>query len=134
METRSIKYINITGNIGSGTTTLCRKLGKHFNWKLNSSQAHASPYLKNFYQNKGKFAFHNQLYIIIQSMCTQTKLDFSRTICQDYTAFEHNAVYSKVMLDFGFIQKDEFSLLNELFKTILPNVKKPDLLIYLHAD
>ena len=134
MEKRAIKYINITGNIGVGTTTLHKKLCEHFNWQPSNSQAHLSPYLKDFYKNKGKSAFHNQIHIIIQSLQRQTKLDFATTICQDYTIFEHNDVYSKVMLDFGFIQKHEFTLLTDLFETCSQNLKRPDLLIYLHTD
>lgn len=70
----------------------------------------------------------------MQSLQVQSKLDFSQTTCQDYTIFEHNGVYSKVLLDFGFIEEHEFTLLNQIFETFSQNIRKPDLLIYLHAN
>lgn len=129
--------MNVTGNIASGATTLCQKLCEHLGWKPFFSQAHKSPFLKELYENSGRFAFQNQLYIIVQSLKQQMQLDsVSGTVCQDYTIYEHNAVYTQSMFELGEINSNELTLLGDIFELLRQNYegRKPDLLIYLIAD
>lgn len=126
-------FINVIGNVGVGTTTLTKKLCKHFGWTYSDSVGHTSPYLLDFY-NKGNFAFHNQIYIMTQSMVKHSKLDFSKTICQDYSFFEHHEIYSKLMYKLGYLKKRDLDTLKTVNEIYAQNVKKPDLIIYLRSS
>jgi len=137
MEIEKIKFVNITGNIASGATTLCQKLCEYFGWLPSYSQAHESPFLKDLYDNNGSFAFQNQPYIITQSFTQQSHLVFEKqTVCQDYTIYEHNSVYSRCMLQLGDINSNELALLEEVFDILHQSCerRRPDLLIYSMAD
>ncbi|MEO9321523.1 MAG: deoxynucleoside kinase [Nitrososphaera sp.] len=129
------KFVNITGNIGAGTTTLCQRLCGIFKWIPNYSQAHKSPFLKRYYQEKGNYAFQNQVYILMQSILRHAELDFStQVVCQDYVINEHNGVYSNVMLSRGYIDINEYALLEQILDSRRGELHQPDLLIFLRAD
>src|SRR5882762_3024467 len=59
-----IKHIAISGNIGSGKTTLVEKLSKHYNWIPLYESADNNPYLKDFYEDMTRWAFHLQIYFL----------------------------------------------------------------------
>ena len=56
------KYIAVAGNIGCGKSTLvdfiCRTYGVHPFFEPNAN----NPYLKDFYKEMPKWAFHSQIY------------------------------------------------------------------------
>ena len=44
-------YIAISGNIGSGKTTLTQLLAQHYNWQARFEAVDYNPYLEDYYGN-----------------------------------------------------------------------------------
>ena len=128
-------HIAVSGNIGSGKTTLTEKLAKHYGWKAEFEAVDNNPYLPDFYEDMKRWAFHLQVYFLnsrfnqikkIQDSETHTIQD--RTIYEDAYIFAANLYKSKLMTE-----RDYANYLS-LFDSMISHVKAPDLLIYLKAD
>ena len=59
-----IKHIAICGNIGSGKTTLAEKLSKQYGWIPLYESVDTNPYLRDFYGDMTRWAFHLQIYFL----------------------------------------------------------------------
>ena len=83
-----VKHIAIAGNIGSGKTTLAEKLGKQYGWVPLFESVEHNPYLRDFYSDMTRWAFHLQIYFL-NSRFNQIRQirESGKTIVQD---FEYN--------------------------------------------
>ncbi len=128
-------HLAVSGNIGSGKTTLTEKLAKHYGWKAEFEAVDNNPYLPDFYEDMKRWAFHLQVYFLnsrynqirkIQESTQHTIQD--RTIYEDAYIFAANLYKSKLMTE-----RDYWNY-RSLFDSMITHVKAPDLLIYLKAD
>jgi deoxyadenosine/deoxycytidine kinase len=128
-------HLAVSGNIGSGKTTLTEKLAKHYGWKAEFEAVDQNPYLPDFYEDMKRWAFHLQVYFLnsrynqirkIQESPISTIQD--RTIYEDAFIFAANLYKSKLMTE-----RDYYNY-RSLFDSMITHVKAPDLLIYLKAD
>lgn len=128
-------HLAVSGNIGSGKTTLTEKLAKHYGWKAEFEAVDQNPYLPDFYEDMKRWAFHLQVYFLnsrynqirkIQESSISTIQD--RTIYEDAYIFAANLYKSKLMTE-----RDYWNY-KSLFDSMITHVKAPDLLIYLKAD
>ncbi|NBP70021.1 MAG: deoxynucleoside kinase [Cytophagia bacterium] len=130
-----LKHIAIAGNIGCGKTTLAGKLGKHYGWQILYESVDDNPYLRDFYEDMKRWAFHLQIYFLnsrfkqindIRSTCKVTVQD--RTIYEDAYIFAANLHKS------GHINERDYKSYLDIFQSMVRFVQPPDLLIYLRAD
>ncbi len=130
-----IKYIAIAGNIGAGKTTLCTKLGKHFNWDVHYEDTNDNPYLSDFYADMQRWSFNLQIYFL-NSRYKQILevLDGDRTVVQDRTIYEDAYIFAPNLHDMGLMSTRDYNNYLDLFKTMSSQIKAPDLLIYLRAN
>ena len=127
------KFIAIEGNIGSGKTTLSSKIAKYFNAKLILEKFSDNPFLPKFYKNPEESAFPLELFFMAerfhQMNDTKNISDlFSELVVADYSFFK-----SKLFAQNN-LKEDELNLFNRLYDMMFFSVKKPELLIYIHAD
>jgi len=128
-------HVAVSGNIGSGKTTLTAKLALHYGWKAEFEAVDNNPYLPDFYEDMKRWAFHLQVYFLNSRFNQLQKIQESdvptiqdRTIYEDAYIFAANLYKSKLMTE-----RDYANYLN-LFDSMIRHVKAPDLLIYLKAD
>ncbi|MCB0509368.1 MAG: deoxynucleoside kinase [Chitinophagales bacterium] len=124
-------FITIEGCIGAGKTTLTKMLAKHFACNPVFENFEDNPYLKNFYADPDKNAFPLELYFMAERYQQQSKLLdkinlFESKIISDY-AFFKSLVFANITL-----KGDELQLYKMLFHIIYPNIKAPDIILYLH--
>ena len=128
-------HIAVSGNIGSGKTTLTEKLGKHYQWETAFEAVDNNPYLPDFYKDMKKWAFHLQVYFL-NSRFNQVKRiqENEMHTIQDRTIYEDAYIFAANLYKSKLLSERDYHNYIELFESMIPHVKAPDLLIYLKAD
>ncbi len=128
------RHIAISGNIGSGKTTLTDLLAKHYKWEAHFEDADENPYLNDFYEDMQRWSFSLQVYFL-NSRFNQV-LDIRKsgnTVIQDRTIYEDARIFAPNLHDMGLMPTRDFENYQSLFKLMSSLVQPPDLLIYLRA-
>ena len=128
-------HIAISGNIGSGKTTLCEMLAKHYKWQPEFESVDNNPYLTDFYKDMSRWAFHLQIYFL-NSRFNQINIIRSsgNTVIQDRTIYEDAYIFAANLHSSGHINERDYQSYLNIFESMIQFVKPPDLLIYLKAD
>ena len=129
------KHIAVSGNIGCGKTTLAEKLAKHYNWTPLYESVDHNPYLKDFYEDMTRWAFHLQIYFLNSRFNQVHQIRASeRTIIQDRTIYEDAHIFAANLHKSKHISDRDYQSYLDIFNSMINFVKPPDLLIYLKAD
>lgn len=128
-------HIAIVGNIGAGKTTLATKLAQHFKWDLYLEAVDNNPYLKDFYEDMERWAFHLQVFFL-NSRFNQVQQIQSKSgsVIQDRTIYEDAFIFAKNLHQSGLMSSRDYENYYSLFESMISMVKAPDLMIYLKAD
>lgn len=127
-----LKYIAVEGVIGAGKTSLAKKIAERLEANLVLEQFEINPFLKSFYQDRGRYAFQTQMFFLVNRYKQQQGLFqgnlFSDTIVADYI-FEKDKIFAYLNLT-----KEEIKLYQSLFPVLAQSTRKPDLVIYLQSN
>ncbi len=130
-----LKHIAISGNIGSGKTTLAQMLAKHYGWTALIESVDDNPYLRDFYEDMTRWAFHLQIYFLNSRFKQVNEIrEDERTTVQDRTIYEDAYIFAANLHKRGHISDRDYQSYLDIFKSMINFVKPPDLLIYLKAD
>jgi deoxyadenosine/deoxycytidine kinase len=128
-------HLAVSGNIGSGKTTLTEKLAKHYGWSAEFEAVDDNPYLPDFYEDMKRWSFHLQVYFL-NSRFNQIKKIQEGTIStiQDRTIYEDAYIFAANLYKSNLLSERDYANYKNLFDSMIAHVKAPDLLIYLKAD
>ncbi|GGK66997.1 deoxynucleoside kinase [Rufibacter glacialis] len=128
-------HIAIVGNIGAGKTTLATKLAQHYKWEVFLEAVDDNPYLKDFYEDMPRWAFHLQVFFLNNRFNQVLKIN-ERTngVIQDRTIYEDAFIFAKNLHQSGMMSDRDYQNYFNLFQSMTRLVKAPDLLVYLKAD
>ncbi len=126
-------YIAIEGNIGSGKTSLAKRIGDDFNAKLVLERFADNPFLPKFYADKDRYAFPLELSFLADRYHQLTdglgQFDlFKNFIVSDYFIFK-SLIFAQVTLP-----KEEYSLYRKMFDIMYKEIAKPDVYVYLYQN
>lgn len=128
-------HIAVSGNIGSGKTTLTEKLAKHYGWKAEFESVDNNPYLPDFYEDMKRWAFHLQVYFLNSRFNQIKKIQENQyDFIQDRTIYEDAYIFAANLHKSGLMTERDYENYRSLFDSMIDHVKAPDLLIYLKAD
>jgi deoxyadenosine/deoxycytidine kinase len=129
--TEKFPYIVIEGPIGSGKTTLARKLAERFPVNLLLEKAEANPFLSRFYDDQERYALPTQLFFLFQRANQIKDLKqqdiFGDAAIADFF-LEKDPLFARLNLD-----DDEFALYSQIYERMHLQASKPDLVIYLQT-
>ena len=126
------RYIAVEGPIGSGKTSLARRLAASLGTDLLLEQPAENPFLARFYQDMARFALPTQLFFLFQRIAQLRELAqmdlFSRLTVSDFL-LEKDPLFARLTLS-----GDELALYQKIFDALQPQAPRPDLVVYLQAD
>ena len=128
-------HVAISGNIGSGKTTLTTKLAKHYKWEPHFEDVENNPYLNDFYKEMQRWSFNLQVYFLnsrFRQIIDIKKLN--KKFIQGRTIYEDAYIFAPNLHAMGLMSTRDFDNYKELFNLMDSLVEGPDLLIYLRAS
>ena len=128
-------HIAISGNIGSGKTTLTGLLSKHYGWDAHYENADSNPYLDDFYGDMRHWSFNLQIYFLNERFGQIQEIRNSGlTVVQDRTIYEDANIFAANLLMMGLMSVRDYTTYRSLFDKMMSFIQPPDLLIYLRAS
>ena len=104
-----LRHIAVCGNIGSGKTTLTEKLAKHYGWIPLYESVDTNPYLRDFYQDMTKWAFHVQIYFLNSRFRQVNEIHGNdRPTIQDRTIYEDAYIFAANLHHSGHISDRDY--------------------------
>lgn len=128
-------HIAVSGNIGSGKTTLTRLLSNHYKWEPHFEDVDENPYLNDFYNDMQRWSFNLQVYFLTSRFSQVLKIrESGKDFIQDRTIFEDAYIFAPNLHSMGLMTTRDFENFFSMFNLIGSFVEPPDLLIYLRAS
>lgn len=128
-------HIAIAGNIGSGKTTLTRKLAEHYKWTPKFESVDYNPYLSDFYNDMERWSFNIQIYFLNKRFLDVVEINKRDDIViQDRSIYEDACIFAPNLHEMGLMETRDFENYSSLFSLMSSLVKAPDLLIYLRSS
>jgi deoxyadenosine/deoxycytidine kinase len=129
--TEKYPYIVIEGPIGSGKTTLARKLAERFPVDLLLENAAANPFLPKFYQDLERYALPTQMFFLFQRAGQVGEMSqrdfFSNATVADFF-LEKDPLFARITLN-----DEEYNLYRQVYQHLHIQAPQPDLVIYLQT-
>jgi len=128
-------HIAIAGNIGSGKTTLTKKLAKHYKFTPQLEEVDDNPYLNNFYKDMQRWSFNLQIYFLNSRFKQINEIKKNKkNIIQDRTIYEDAFIFAPNLHSMGLMTTKDYENYMDIFKTLKEFITPPDLLIYLSSS
>lgn len=128
-------HIAVSGNIGSGKTTLTTMLAKHYGWKPQFESVIDNPYLEDYYKDIHRWSLNLEIYFLKERFKDMLELGKSHEdIIQDRSIFEGVYVFAYNNKEQGNMTETDFKTYMDLFHLMMSFTKEPDLMIYLRAS
>ena len=134
-ENRSNLDVAVSGNIGSGKTTLTELLSKHYGWNAHFEDADENPYINDFYAEMQRWSFNMQIYFLNNRFNQVLDIrEGKKSVIQDRTIYEDAYIFAPNLHSMGLMTTRDFETYFSLFNLLDKFVQPPDLLVYLRAS
>ena len=125
------RHIVVEGPIGVGKSSLATRLARHLGAELLLEQPEENPFLQRFYADMPGYAFQTQLSFLFQRLRQMQALAqpsmFSSAVVSDFL-FAKDAIFAGMNLS-----DDEHRLYRQMYAQLAPQVREPDLVLWLQA-
>lgn len=129
------KYLVLAGNIGAGKSTLVSLLSKKLGYLPYFEPVAENPFLKDFYADMRRWAFHSQVFFLTSRAKAHRRLTGDmRSVVQDRSLYEDAEVFAKNLYRQGAMGEQEWATYMELYQTLASILPPPDLVIYIRAS
>ena len=128
-------FLAVSGNIGSGKTTLTRRLAEHLGFQGLYESTADNPYLGDFYSDMQRWALPLQLRFL-STRIEQTKGAQAGgvSVIQDRTCWEDAEIFAANLHARGAMDTRDYETYAHIARLILSGIEPPDLLVYLRRS
>jgi deoxyadenosine/deoxycytidine kinase len=127
--------IAVAGNIGSGKTTLTRRLVERLGWIGLFESTEANPYLADFYADMRRWALPAQLRFLVGRVReTREALASGASAIQDRTCWEDADIFAANLHARGDMEDRDWETYRMVADAVLADLRPPDLLVYLQRS
>ncbi|MCX4359162.1 MAG: deoxynucleoside kinase [Rikenellaceae bacterium] len=127
-------YIAISGNIGSGKTSLVEMLSSRLGYEPFFERID-NPYLDSFYQDMARWSFNLQMsFLSKKTLQVKEIMDSKNDIIQDRTIFEEAYVFVRNLNRMGLMSTQDYELYMTFFDLLAAGIRRPDIIVYLKAS
>jgi len=128
------KYIAVSGNMGSGKSSLVEFLCNHWDIKPFFEPNEDNPYLEDFYEDMQRWSFHSQVHFLTAKFKLHLELDtHPQDVIQDRTLWEDAEIFAESLYQQGRISDREYRTYRQLYESIRDQIQPPDLMLYLRC-
>ena len=128
------RLILVAGNIGSGKTSLTKRLGEQLDWCTAYESVSDNPYLPDFYADMRAWSFHLQIYFLGHraQQHIQMAQDIRPAII-DRSIYEDAHIFARALNHMGSLNDRDYQSYHQVFDLVTRTLPPPSLLIYLKA-
>ena len=125
-------FLAVAGNIGSGKTTLTRRLEERLSLRALYEDTADNPYLEDFYEEMPRWAMALQLRFLAGRV-KQTKrlLEDGASVIQDRTCYEDAEIFAANLAGRGDMDSRDWETYSLIAEQLFEGLPAPDLLVYL---
>lgn len=128
-------FLAVAGNIGSGKTTLTRRLAARLGLKALYEETDDNPYLADFYADMPRWAMGLQLRFLAGRVGkTRALLERGVSAIQDRTCWEDAEIFARNLHERGDMDGRDFETYALIAEQLLAGLPAPHLLVYLRRS
>jgi deoxyadenosine/deoxycytidine kinase len=128
------RLILVAGNIGAGKTSLTERIGEKLGWTTAFESVSDNPYLPDFYENMREWSFHLQIYFLGHRAEQHIQLaNRPESAILDRSIYEDAHIFARALHHMDNLNDRDYEAYLRLYRLIVANLPKPDLLIHLQA-
>ncbi len=124
-------FIAIEGNIGSGKTTLCKRLSQEENAELILEEFTDNPFLKNFYENPERYGLQVELFFLSERYKQLSTFPIGKDLFDNLYISDYIFVKS-LLFAMKNLSGHEMSLFRRIYDMVETNLPAPDIVFYLY--
>jgi deoxyadenosine/deoxycytidine kinase len=134
-STASPMFVVVAGNIGSGKTTLTKKLSERLGWKPHFESVQDNPYLADFYADMSRWSFPLQVYFLNHRFNTHKLIEaLPASSIQDRSIYEDANIFARSLYDQGKLDKRDYENYRNLYESMIQFLNPPTLMIFLRRS
>jgi deoxyadenosine/deoxycytidine kinase len=127
-------YIAVAGNIGAGKSSFVSFMSHRFGVKPFFEPNDENPFLADFYGDMPRWGFQSQIYFLASKVALHRQLDdHDGHVIQDRTIWEDAEIFAENLARNGTMSEREIATYRLLFDAVKPDLRPPDLMIYLRC-
>ena len=128
-------FVQHAGNIGSGKTTLTKKLSERLGWKPHFESVQDNPYLADFYSDMSRWSFPLQVYFLTHRFNTHKEIEvLPASSIQDRSIYEDANIFARSLFDQGKLDKRDYENYRTLYESMIQYLSPPTLMIFLRRS
>lgn len=132
---KGCRFIAVAGNIGAGKSTLVQFIEQRFSVKPFFEPNDLNPFLKDFYRDMKRWAFHSQMHFLALRLAHhQRLLKEPGVVIQDRTIYEDAEIFATNLYRSRIMTKREYETYRAMYEAIMVQLPPPDLLVYLRCS
>jgi len=129
------RYVAVAGPIGAGKTSLTEWIAKKYDLVPFYEPHDVNPYLKDFYEDMKRWAFHSQMAFLAHKLDLHVRLaSCEGRAVLDRSIYEDAEIFAKNLFKRRLISKRDFSIYWKLYEGIRSVLPAPSVLVALSCS